>query len=153
MAACRIYRLSIWELAKGHYDLAQRRAWSSWGDDPAHMREKLVQGQTLVAERNGDIAGFAQRHPGDYINMLYVAPAHARRGVALALLQALESSAQAEGITQLTCHASAVSRILFERAGYRIRQTEYTARLGQRLVRYHMEKVAAAATSEGISRR
>jgi len=54
---------------------------------------------------------------GIIINV-YVEPAHRRRGLARALILALEAECAARGVAKLTLHASGMGRPLYESLGY-----------------------------------
>jgi GNAT superfamily N-acetyltransferase len=49
---------------------------------------------------------------------VYVEPAHRRRGLARALMLALEAECADRGVTRLTLHASGMGRSLYESLGY-----------------------------------
>lgn len=139
-ALCRLYRLAIWHLAKHHYSTEACRVWADWSEHEKQVDILLQKGQTQVAEWDGVIAGFGQRYPAHHINMLYVAPDNARRGIASALLASMEGSARQNAIPIVTTHASRVSRQLFEQANYQMIRPEWTERRGIQLERFLMKK-------------
>ena len=67
---------------------------------------------------DGELAGFASLNGAETIDMLYVDPEFARRGVATALLDALTRLAAARGAKTLTADVSDTARPLFERQGF-----------------------------------
>jgi putative acetyltransferase len=113
-----IFRSSIEELAAEDYDADQREAWASRADDEAAFGARLAGALTLLATINGRIAGFASLKDGEEIDMLFVDPEFARRGVGRALVDALTRLAQARGAKRLTTEASEVAKPLFERLGF-----------------------------------
>lgn len=84
-------------MSAAHVEQGLRPAWGAarirW-----HVRDP--ESVVLTAQRAATIAGFAIMRYGDdaaHLNLLAVAPAHRRRGVARALLQWLEESALTAG--------------------------------------------------------
>ena len=110
-----IFRTSIAELAEEDYSEAQCAAWAALADDAAAFGASLSDMLTLLATRDGEIVGFASLKGVDHIEMIYVAPDHARQGVATALMEALEKIARARGATKLTADVSDTAKPLFDR--------------------------------------
>lgn len=144
-----LFRAAIGTLAASHYDAAQRAAWASSAADLASFDARLARGVTLVAERGGAAIAFAQLAPVDHVEMLYVAPAWARRGVGGALIAQLERIARASKASLLSVDASAISRPVFERAGFSLISTESVLRDGVSLPRFHLCKPLQAANLSG----
>ncbi len=113
-----IFRSSIDELATDDYDEDQREAWASRADDEQAFGAKLSGALTLLALIDGAVAGFASLKEGEEIDMLFVAPQFARKGVGRTLIEALTKLAQARGAKRLTVEASDVAKSLFERQGF-----------------------------------
>jgi putative acetyltransferase len=113
-----IFRLSIEELAAEDYDADQRDAWAARADDEGGFGARLAEALTLLAVVDGTIAGFASLKGGEEIDMLFVDPEFARRGVGRALVEALTKLAEARGAKRLTAEASEVAKPLFERQGF-----------------------------------
>lgn len=112
-----IFRAAIEELAADDYDEDQREAWASRSDDVAAFGARLAGALTLVALVEGGPVGFASLK-GDVIDMLFVAPAVAGRGVGTMLIDALIKLAGARGVTKLTSEVSDTARPLFEKQGF-----------------------------------
>jgi putative acetyltransferase len=79
---------------------------------------KLADCLTLLALVDREIVGFASLKNLDLIEMLYVDPAYARRGVATALIDALARIALSRGATKLTSEVSDNAKPLFDREGF-----------------------------------
>ena len=92
-----IFRASIEEIASEDYSEAQCEAWAERADDAAAFGEGLAGILTLIAIEDGEIAGFASLKDDSHVEMLFVDPAYARRGVATVLLDALTKLARARG--------------------------------------------------------
>ena len=127
--------------AAGHYDPAQREAWSRRRTLVQH--ERLVASTaTLVAEVGGAVAGFASLaltpvlglERGE-VDQLFVHPDHGGRGVARRLLAAVDEVARDGGVDVLHAHASWRAVPVFERAGYARVRTETVVLDGQVLTR------------------
>jgi putative acetyltransferase len=113
-----IFRASIEELASEDYDADQREAWSAKADDAAAFAERLSASLTLIASLDGQSVGFASLKGQAVLDMLFVDPAFARRGVGAALIDALVRIAEARGVGRLSVDASDTARPLFERYGF-----------------------------------
>ncbi len=114
----RMTRGSITQLAQDDYSPGQIEAWVESFSDEAAFAARLAAGLTLVATIDGFPAGYAMLKGKDEIDLLYVAPGLVRRGVASALIEALEKLAAARGATQLSAKASDVARPFFSARGY-----------------------------------
>lgn len=135
----RLFRESVEILAEDDYSEAQRVAWSSAADDLPRFIERLAQSLTLVAARDGAMAGFASL-AGDRIDMLYVHPEHAGQGVATALVDALERLASARNLPALTTDASDTARDFFAARGYVAMQRNSVSLHGEWLANTTMKK-------------
>ena len=113
-----LFRDSIEILAADDYDAAQRDAWASAADDQVAFAARLAGQLTLVAVEHGEPIGFASLKGADHVDMLFVAPDHARQGVATLLLDALLRLAGARGASTLTVDASDTARDLFAARGF-----------------------------------
>jgi putative acetyltransferase len=114
----RIVRASIEQLAAEDYSENQIKAWIEAFDDEPAFAKRLESGLTLVATLEGLPAGFIALKGKDQIDLLYVAPGVARRGVATTLVDAIEKLTQARGVTALQVDASDCAVPLFSLRGY-----------------------------------
>jgi putative acetyltransferase len=118
-----IFRDAVLETAPRHYAPEQVATWAASADQHDRWVPWLRDGSTWVAapvEAPDHVIGVAMVHPAGYVHLLYVDPAFHRRGVASALLAALEPSAIAAGVDALTADASLISHPVFERSGYAV---------------------------------
>jgi putative acetyltransferase len=125
-----IFRASIEELTGEDYDPAQQEAWAETGDDIEAFAARLTGMLTLVATLAGRPVGFSCLKGVDEIDMLYIHPGVARRGIASMLVDALERLAGARGAKALKVQASDTAEPLFARRGY-IGQSRQTVRCGE----------------------
>lgn len=135
-----LFRSAILTLAASHYDATQRAAWASGADDLEAFDARLRRGVTLVAQCGAEYAAFGQLFPCDHVEMLYVASAWARRGLASALIARLEAIARDAQAMTLDTDASALARPVFERAGFSLVAQETVRRGSVSLPRFHLCK-------------
>jgi putative acetyltransferase len=143
-----IFRAAIEELTADDYDEEQREAWASRSDDVAAFGEKLAGALTLVALIEGGPVGFASLE-GEVIDMLFVAPAVAGRGVGAMLLDALVKLAGARGVKKLSSEVSDTARPTFERQGFAAERRNIVHKGDQWLANTTMVKTLAAASAPG----
>ncbi|NIE65108.1 GNAT family N-acetyltransferase [Burkholderia sp. Ax-1719] len=144
-----LFRAAILTLAASHYDAAQREAWASGADDLDEFDARLARGVTIVACSGTEYAAFGQLFPGDHVEMLYVAPAWTRRGLASALIARLEAIAREAQAVTLDTDASALARPVFERAGFSLVAQESVRRGSVSLPRFHLCKPLNAVSFSG----
>lgn len=139
-ALAALFRASARVLGAQAYSPAHVEAWACYPEDLEEFRARLAQGTTLVAFDGETPIGFGQLNPADYINFLYVAPTHARRGVAQAIYDALEAQARRLGTATLRATASRLSKPFFEKNGWAVVEIEQAPRYDVVFERYLMEK-------------
>lgn len=135
-----IFRASIAQLTADDYSEAQQEAWAAAADDEAAFGARLADALTLIAMLNGSPVGFASLEGGTKIDMLYVHPAVAGRGVATLLCDALEKLAAARGASRLTADASDSARGFFERRAYVAERRNTVLRGGEWIANTTMQK-------------
>jgi GNAT superfamily N-acetyltransferase len=126
-----VHRSAIRDAASTHYTSEQVEAWAG-RLSPASYGEPIANKILFVAVDTGQICGFSQLDPkSSVVEAVYVLPTHSRRGLGSRLLSALESIAQASGLTQLTLDASLNSVPFYEQAGYkRVRSVDHELKPG-----------------------
>jgi len=139
-ALVELFTDAVHQLTAPHYDASQREAWAPRTPDLAAWSQRLSQLTVLLAETDGDIAGFLGHDDHGHIDLLFSAPAHARRGIAGQLLRLAETRLQAAGVHHLHTEASHLARPLFERLGYQVIEAETVERNGVSLQRWRMAK-------------
>ena len=135
-----IFRASIAELASEDYSEGQQEAWSSLADDENAFAMRLANGLTLVGTMDGSPVGFASLAGPDRLDMLYVHPAAAGRGVGSMLVDALEKLAAARGAARLTAEVSDSAETFFRRRGFVPRQRNTVPVGGEWLANTTMER-------------
>lgn len=135
-----IFSASVQDLAIEDYSEEQVAAWAAEADDVDAFAARLSGRLTLVATLDHSTVGFASLRDNNHIDMLYVHPAAARRGVATALCDALEKLAAARGVRRVTVDASDTALPLFQRRGYRADRRNTVELGGEWLGNTSMEK-------------
>ena len=115
-----IFRAAILQLGSRDYTAEQVAVWSGARVTAERLHEMYSDGRaTFVAVDETDTAiAFSDLEADGHVDMLYCHPDHAGRGVASALLAAIESAARQAGMTRLHTEASETARQGFARAGY-----------------------------------
>jgi putative acetyltransferase len=146
-ARCKtIFAAAIAEIAIEDYSEEQCEAWIAAADDQKAFAKHLTDALTLVATLDGESAGFATLKGADLIDMIYVDPEFARRGVGTTLLEALGKLAAARGAAQLTADVSDTAKPLFERQGYTSERRNLVTLGEEWLANTTMSKKLGAAT-------
>lgn len=135
-----LFARSVREVASRDYNPAQIEAWARPSPDREAWAARLGGKPTLVAERDGVIAGFSDLEPDGHIDMMFVHPEHQGVGVASALLTQIEAMARNQGIDRLFTEASITARPFFERRGFRVVTAQHIERRGQTFRNYKMER-------------
>lgn len=138
-ALARLFYGSVHGVCLGDYTQEQVDVWADGTADPAVWERSFLQHRTLVARLGGEIVGFADLD-GNYLDRLYVHRDFQRRGVAKALVSALEELAKAQGETRMTVHASITARGFFEKRGWQVVKAQQVERKGVLLTNFVMEK-------------
>src|SRR5258707_2037738 len=100
-----IFRDSIADLSGDEYSQAQQEAWAAMADDEGAFAARLANALTLLGTIEGSPVGFASLAGAERIDMLYVHPAAAGRGIGSMLIDALEKLAASRGAARLTSDA------------------------------------------------
>jgi len=144
-----IFAASIEQLTADDYDPGQQAAWAAAADDEDAFDKRLAGQLTLIATMDGDPVAFASLRGNDHIDMLYVHPAVARRGVASSLVDALEKLARGRGVAKLTVDASDTAKPFFDKRGYAAQQRNAVAVGNEWLGNVSMQKQLPPVQPEG----
>jgi putative acetyltransferase len=140
VATLHVFRRAIRLLASADYTPEQLSAWASDEIDPEQWALARHTADTVIAEVDRRVAGFTDVTADGYIDMLFVDPDVARRGVASALLTWAAEHAAAGGATRLTTHASITARPFFERHGFTVDHRREPVLRGVTMVNYAMSR-------------
>ncbi len=136
----RLFRDTILTVNTRDYDATQVAVWSASAEFPERWLDRIARQYFLVAERAGELAGFASLE-GDYLDLLYVHHAMQGLGVARLLADAIEAEALRQGVQVLRSDVSITARPFFERRGYVVLLPQVVERDGVQLRNFKMQKV------------
>jgi putative acetyltransferase len=139
-ALIALFRAAVRRVASRDYTQDQVAAWAPDIIDRGPWLERRGSRPTYVAELDGRIAGFSDLEADGHVDMMYVHPDFAGRGVAGALLRHVEAEARARNLARLFTEASITARPFFERYGFRVLAPQTVSLRGQDFVNYRMEK-------------
>jgi len=135
-----IFRASIADLSGDDYSQAQQEAWAAMADDEGAFAARLANALTLLGTIEGSPVGFASLAGAERIDMLYVHPAAAGRGIGSMLIDALEKLAASRGTARLTADVSDSAQDFFRRRGFLATQRNTIELGGEWLANTTMEK-------------
>lgn len=140
-----VFRRAIRQTAARDYTPEQVAAWASDEIDPDGWAARRRSARTRVAEVDGRVAGFTDVDERGYVDMLFVDPAFARRGVATALLRWAASTARELGAVELSTHASLTARPFFEAQGFTVVAEQHPVLRGVALTNVVMRRALEPA--------
>jgi putative acetyltransferase len=139
-AVIDLFRASVRVVAGRDYTQEQVTAWAPDEIDPEAWARRYDTRQAWIAEIGADPGGFIELEGTQYLDMLYVHPAHQRRGVATALLAQVEAAARRAGADRLYTDASITARPFFERRGFLLVAPQRVVLRTVAFVNFRMEK-------------
>ncbi len=135
-----LYVETIDNTCKADYDDAQREVWKKSIEHTARWQAALQTQYFLIAEIDGNTAGFGSLRDGDYIDFMYTAAAYPGKGVGSAIYAALEQKAIEQFKLALTSDVSKTARRFFEGKGFVVeKENEYVIN-GVMISNYRMRK-------------
>jgi len=135
---------SVRELGAGYYVREQIEAWAPDHPDMDAWAKRLRAGGVFVADEGGEVVGFVRVENNGFVDLPYVHPECARRGVGRALLEVACAWAVARGARKLESEVSAAARPLFEAMGFRVEKEQFVKRRGVELRNFRMARNADA---------
>jgi putative acetyltransferase len=136
----RCFTESVRVIAARHYDARQIDTWAPLDPDLLSWRERLSTGCVLLAAARGDVAGFVRAEPAGLIDLIYVHPAHERRGIGTRLLAEACAWATANGAKRFEASVSFAARPLFEVAGFSVEREQIVEYKGVTFTNFRMAK-------------
>ncbi|WP_157968846.1 GNAT family N-acetyltransferase [Tropicimonas sp. IMCC34011] len=141
--AGRIFFCAIHEGTRAHYTSEQRRAWAGDTIDLDHWKARLATQTGFVAVEGGETVGLMTIDGDGLVDLAFVMPSCAGKGVGRTLLKACEAWAAEHGVSPLRTFASKAARPFFEANGWRVVAEETVERRGVELTRFRMEELLA----------
>lgn len=146
---------AVHDRCAGQYNQEQRDAWAPEVFCQETWRARFHENREFVArlaDAGHRIAGFADLQPDGYIDMFYVAPWSARRGVARALMAEIDRRAQQMRLMQLFSNVSLTARPFFSLCGFEIDALQVVTRGTVTLENARMRKPLVHAEESGAGR-
>ena len=143
---------SVRETGARYYGPDQIAAWAPDSPDMDAWADRLRAGGVFVADVEGHIAGFVRVEDNGLVDLLYVDPDYARRGVGRELLEAACSWALARGAGKLESDVSIAARPLFEALGFRVEREQFVERGGVGFRSFRMARDADAERAHAPER-
>jgi len=101
------------------YSPKEIEVWSGTAHNNNDRWERSVNEQYfLIAETDKEMVGFASIAPNGYLDFMYVHKDHQRKGIALKLLNEIESKAIEQKNKEIFAYVSITARPFFEKYGY-----------------------------------
>jgi putative acetyltransferase len=135
-----VYGSAIHMLAAPFYAPEQLAAWAPRNPDVERWRQRLAPVTTAVAAQDDVIVGFVSYALDGHLDLLFVRPGFARRGVATKLYHHVESALRAARVPRVFTEASLAARPFFEHVGFHVDAEELVEIRGIKLRRYAMHK-------------
>jgi putative acetyltransferase len=120
----RVYHSAIHGTAARDYSLEQIDAWAPASFDAEKWAARMRGINPFVAERNGEIVGYADVQPDGYIDHFFVAAVAARQGVGSRLMEEIHCTAEAQRLASLFAHVSITARPFFELWRFRVEREQ-----------------------------
>ena len=139
-ALSRLFGETVRRVNIRDYTPAQAEAWAAGEADLLTRDDWFRRLYTLVAEIDGQIAGYGNVDGTGYLDHLFVRWDCQGRGVATALCDALEEHCRDLGLAAVTVHASKTALPFFLHRGYRVEREQQVPLRGQVLANYAMHK-------------
>ena len=139
-AVVRVFTESVHQLAVRDYSALQRAAWAPQAPALEPWARRMSSVTTQVAVDGAEVVAFISHDRAGHIDLLFTAPAHARRGIATRLYRSVEESLLAAGVVEAFTEASLTARPFFERCGFELTREEVVMRHGTALRRFAMRK-------------
>lgn len=153
-ATLDVFVAAVTVTAAHDYSARQIAAWARPGSrDVARWNRAMCARSSLVAVVSGEVAGFSDVAGDGYIDMMFVAPTHGRRGVGSALMLAVLERARALGARRLWANVSITARPFFEAHGLVVETAQHPVSGGVALTNFRMSRPCDAATAAGVAPR
>lgn len=117
------------------YTTEQLFAWAKNSESLKARYIDLLNQNTLIAEIDGIIVGFASIDKSGCLDLLFIHKDYQRQGIATALCDELEKE-----FCEITAFVSITAKPFFEKRGYVVEKSQDVERSGVRLRNYEMKK-------------
>ncbi|WP_461163512.1 GNAT family N-acetyltransferase [Arthrobacter sp. R4-81] len=135
-----IFYRAVHVTASSSYSPEQIAVWAPEDIDVESWGRKQTTRNGVVAEVDGEVAGFSDVDAQGYIDMMFVAPEHGRTGVGTALMSSIFVEASRRGANSLSTNASEAAKKFFEKQGFTVGEHRRILRDGVILTNYAMSR-------------
>lgn len=104
-------------------------------------QKSLSENFTIIAEINGEIAGFGDIEKTGYLNRLFIHKDYQHMGIASAIVKELEEYAEKICICTIITEASITAKPFFKKLGYTLIKEQQVERKGIFLTNYVIKKI------------
>lgn len=122
------------------YTNEQLDAWATGSVNLEGWNRSFLEHNTLIAEIDGTIVGFADMDNTGYLDRLFVHKDFQHKGIACALVTELERRARCDYLSYFETYASITAKPFFEKHGYVVEKENKAIRNGIELLNYKMIK-------------
>lgn len=113
-----IYKETIDHTCTNDYDPEQREVWKQGTENLERWTAAIDSQYFIMAEVDGNPAGFGSLKDSDYIDFMYTSKHYLRRGIAQTVYDQLQEKAVKMGTKSLTADVSKTAMPFFERQGF-----------------------------------
>ena len=139
-ATARVFFDAVRLGTASYYDQSQREAWAPRVPNNEEWSARLRDQRVFVAEQDGEVAGFVSLTVSGLIDLAFVSPRFARRGVGTSLYHRIEDTALELGVSLLRAEASSAAKPFFERLGWAVVREQTKSLNGVNLASFLMTK-------------
>lgn len=136
----RLFYETVRSVNRAHYSYEQVAAWAPEIPDAREWHSRMAGRRTLVAEKTGEVVGFAELEENGHLDMLYVSKHSVGTGIGRKLCEASEKEARALGLERVFTEASITARPFFGRQDFRVVREQTVVVRGVSLTNFVMEK-------------
>lgn len=140
VATLDIFYRAVHVTAAASYSAEQIAVWAPENIDVESWGRKQITRNGVVAEVDGEVAGFSDVDAHGYIDMMFVAPEYGRTGVASALMSWILVEASRRGARSLSTNASEAAKDFFENHGFAVDEHRRFLRDGVIMTNYAMSR-------------
>ena len=126
-ALAELFYDTVHAVCKDDYSEKQLYAWATGTVDLIKWNQSFLSHYTIVAEINGNIAGFGDIDSNGYLDRLYVHKDFQRRGIGSSICSILENMVDSD---KIITHASITAKGFFEKRGYKVIKEQQVKRQG-----------------------
>ena len=139
-AVAELFRDCVLKVNVKDYTPTQVSAWSSRWEDLLRRDTWFLSMYTVLAFEKGRLVGYGNVSGTGYVDHLFTAWDFQGRGVASAVLAALQSRCLDLGLDEMSVHASITAKGFFERWGFHVVKEQQVTLLDTLFTNYAMVK-------------